>query len=89
MRDIYFNISLADTYTWMKPSSKPCDYEYYEYVTILVDYDTEIRNDTGNVIRGLEVTYVLQLIKLLCGNYVFHIGAYTGTILHSAIMSWV
>ena len=56
MRDIYFNISLADTYTWMKPSSKPCDYEYYEYVTILVDYDTEIRNDTGNVIRGLEVT---------------------------------
>ena len=29
MRGIYFNISLADTDTRMKPSVKPFDYKYY------------------------------------------------------------
>ena len=55
-------------------------------MTILVDYDTKISNDKANIIRGIEVTYVLQVIKGLCGNYVFHIGAYTGILMHSAII---
>ena len=73
----------------MKPSAKPCDFKYYEYVTILVDYDTEISTDTGNITRGIEETYVIQLIKVLCDNYVFNLGVYIGILMHFAIISWV
>ena len=76
MYDIGFNKILTDPYIWFNPVVKLCGYNYYACVTYWMSYGIIIRNNLGNNTKVIEYTYVLQVIKGLCENYLFILEAY-------------
>ena len=60
---IWFKSRLDDSVTWMNNAVNPFGYNYYAYVDTFVDDGITIGNDIGKIIKWLEVTYVIQVIK--------------------------
>ena len=72
---IGLNPRLADPGTCMNTEANPCDYKYYAYVTTWVDDVTTISDDTGKIVKGIEVNYVLQIISILYEKELIYLGA--------------
>ena len=55
----------------MKPAVKTCGYMYYAHVTTWVYKGMHLINYPENIIKGLEDTYIIQVIKEQHENYIF------------------
>ena len=58
---------------WIKPELKPCGYKHYVYVNTWVYYGMTISDKPRNIIKVLDVTFLLQVIKVLCEDKYFYL----------------
>ena len=55
-----FMSSLADADVWLRPSSKPDGFQYYEYVLVYVDDLLVLSHQAPNIMQALENFYRLK-----------------------------
>ena len=58
---------------WIKPELKPCGYKHNAYVNTWVYYGMTISDKPRNIIKVLDVTFLLQVIKVLCEDKYFYL----------------